>query len=605
MSAPRYVRLAVPVVLASIAVQAGLMAPVASAEPPPPPPSVSLAAESTSVKVSETIHLTATAASDVGPTPYYIRIFNADTHSEVAKCGSGTTCTYSLTVGWEENEHPTAHHFYSEVSGGSEGLYTRSGEVTVNIEPYVFTVSVTATPSSVTIPESYSLKAISNRDVGPTPYYIKIIENGTNSQVAQCGSGTECTTTINSSWSENGEVHLHGYHAVVANSTYTAGTSGTASVAVLPFFFTVSLTLTYDHSEEREGHLVEWDKAVAKTDRDVGPTPYWLAIRKDGSLDTRCGSGTECSAIVEAGHTYTADVENGEGRSFGGSVISSVNVASLAGLFSGASTICTALLTDPYQTHYAGSSVGDQELACEAAIGRGATAAGVISAVAATTGGTAALWWLLHEGTVAQPGFEAPKPTEADPYPAPTTLPEAWPIREVADILEAKNASAELTKEQTEEVARRCLWYMSEAGNDSSECENLPIFLSGSDVPTATRHDLKALASHPQWVRLNYESGTAKEEHGSTREWYKGLGGCAGEKPEGDSCDEYPFFASQQGGPSASPTPSLEYIVATDNSEQGSKYSGFRSACKLSEGAPFLAVPMPPSLGIPTTRLCN
>ncbi|HTU78600.1 MAG TPA: hypothetical protein VMF09_07560 [Solirubrobacteraceae bacterium] len=614
MSVSHLLRIVVLVALAALVSELGPFAPEAAAEsePPPPPPSVSLSAEQTTVKVSETIQLTATAASNVGPTPYYIRIFDTDTHSEIARCGSGTTCTASVPIEWAENEteHPAARHYYAEVSGGSEGLYTRSGEVTVNVERYVFSVSLTATPSTVTIPESYTLKATSSANVGPTPYSIRIIENGTNHEVATCGSGTECSTTITSSWEENGETHLHSYHAVVASSTYTAGTSGATSVAVLPFFFTVSLTLTYDHSEEREGHTVEWDKAVATTDRNVGPTPYWIAIREEGSLVTRCGSGTECTATVEAGHTYTADVENDEGRSFGGSVISSVNVTSLAGLFASGSEICNALLTDPYETHFAGSSVGDQELACEAAIGGGASAAGVITAVAATTGGSAALWWLMHEGTVAQPGFEAPKPSEADPYPAPTTLPEAWPVKEVADILEAKNESSELTKEQTEEVARRCLWEMSEAGNDASECENLPIFLSGSDVPTATLHDLKALASHPQWVRLNYSSKKEKEkEEGFDREWYEGQPGCEGAKPEGKSCDEYPFFTTQQGGPSAAQKPSLEWISAVDNREQGLRYGNFVTACKMAERSStsyaFLAIPLPPSLGIPTMRLCN
>jgi hypothetical protein len=299
-----------------------------------------------------------------------------------------------------------------------------------------------------------------------------------------------------------------------------------------------------------------------------------------------------------------------EGRSFGGSVISSVNVASLAGLFSSTIEICNAILTDPYQTHFAGESDGDQYIACETAIGRGATAAGVIAAVAATTAGSAVLWWLLHEGTVAQPGFEAPKPSEADPYPAPTTLPEAWPVKEVADVLEAKNESSELTKEQTEEVARRCLWGMSEAGNDASECENLPVFLSGSDVPTATLHDLKALAGHPQWVRLNYDSRKQKlEEEGVKEKWYLGEPGCEGTPPEGKSCDEYPFFATIQGGPEAAVKPSLEWIIHSDNTEQGGKYGNFVTACKMAERSAteyaFIAIPLPPSLGIPTTRLCN
>lgn len=224
-------------------VRVGVMAPVAAAEErPPPPPSVSLSAEQTTVKVSETIHLTATAASDVGPTPYSIRIFDADTGSEIARCGSGTTCTASIPIEWAENERPTPHHYYAEVAGGSEGLYTRSGEVTVTVAHYVFEVSLTATPSTVTIPESYTLKATSSGDVGPTPYSIRIIENGTNSEVARCGSGTECSATIGTSWPENEEDAARHYHAVVSSGSYTAGESADVTVAVDQYIFGVTLT---------------------------------------------------------------------------------------------------------------------------------------------------------------------------------------------------------------------------------------------------------------------------------------------------------------------------------------------------------------------------
>jgi len=37
--------------------------------------------------------LTATTTVDVGPTPYWIEIFNVTTGAEVGACGSGTTCT--------------------------------------------------------------------------------------------------------------------------------------------------------------------------------------------------------------------------------------------------------------------------------------------------------------------------------------------------------------------------------------------------------------------------------------------------------------------------------------------------------------------------------
>jgi hypothetical protein len=610
MSLWRYVRCAVLIVLSAVTVQLGLLASNAQAEPPPPPPSVTLEAEHTSVKVSETIHLTATAAENVGPTPYTIRIFDADTHSQVASCGTGTTCTASITVAWAENETVPTHHYYAEVNGGSEGLYTRSGEVAVAVEHYVFSVSISASPSTVTIPESYTLKATSSANVGPTPYSIRIIENGANHEVATCGTGTECSTTIASSYSENSSVHLHTFHAVVADSTYTAGTSGNASAAVLPFFFTVSLSLTFDHNEEKEGHIVTFDKAVATTDRNVGPTPYWIVIRKDGEVFTRCGSGTECTATVEAGHSYTASVEDGEGHNFGGSSVEGIPVASLAALYASGEDLCNTLLTYP-GTHYFEETPTDQWVACDTAESAGATLPQIISRVAGTAGGAGVLWWALHEGTLKQPGFELPAPSEADPYPVPTTLPEAWPLERVTAEIEAKNkaVSEERTKEQIEDVARRCLWYMSIVPKDGNLCSSLPIFVSGSDVAAATLHDLKALAVEPGFVRQNYESAEAKKEKVSNRKWYEGVGACAAERPVGDQCDEFPLWATQQGGPPSPPT-SLEYINAVDNEAQGSLYGNFVTICKMAERSEtnyaFLWVPVPPSLGVPTIKnLCN
>lgn len=115
----------------------------------------------------------------------------------------------------------------------------------------------------------------------------------------------------------------------------------------------------------------------------------------------------------------------------------------------------------------------------------------------------------------------------------------------------------------TLDTAEQCLEDTAQAGDDgASECKKQPIFASGSDVPSATEHDLKALALEPGWVKLNYESVAAKKEKGEERGWYEGLGGCSGARPEGEQCDEYPFFATEQGGPGGKPTPNLEYINA-------------------------------------------
>jgi hypothetical protein len=480
----------------------------------------------------------------------------------------------------------------------------------VGIDGYTFSVSLSASPGSVEATESFSLKASTSRDVGPTPYSLRIIENGTDSTVASCGSGTECSGTASTSWSENAAPHSRTFRAVVSSASYTAGESGNVTVAVVPFPFAVGLTLTYDHTSEGG---IKWYKAKATTNRDVGPTPYHIAIISDGTTGVAwCGSGTECSAEVEGGHSYVAVVRNSSEQTFGSSSVADLDAAGLAALFPTASAACDALLTYT-GTHLAGSSLSDQYLACETAVraaGAGATVAIVIAAVERTDEGGRAIWWLLHEGTVNQPEFELPAPSETDPYPVPSELPQVWPVERVAEALISANPAAELTEDQAETIARRCLWYEGVADADGVDlCEHRPIFSSGSDVPEATIHDLKAIATNPRWVNLNYESSEAKKDKVPNRKWYEAEAACAEVSP-GQQCDEYPFYATQQGGPGQEPPTSLEVIDALDNEEQGRKYGSFVLSCKMAERGStdyaFLAIPTPPSLEIPTQiRLCN
>ena len=60
---------------------------------------VSLAASSTDPYVGTAVTLTATANTDVGPTPYYITIYDETTGAELAVCGSGSTCSATVSEG--------------------------------------------------------------------------------------------------------------------------------------------------------------------------------------------------------------------------------------------------------------------------------------------------------------------------------------------------------------------------------------------------------------------------------------------------------------------------------------------------------------------------
>ena len=58
--------------------------------------SISLAASSASAPVRQSVTLTATTNTDVGPTQYYITIYSETTGAELATCGFGTTCTATV-----------------------------------------------------------------------------------------------------------------------------------------------------------------------------------------------------------------------------------------------------------------------------------------------------------------------------------------------------------------------------------------------------------------------------------------------------------------------------------------------------------------------------
>jgi len=168
-----------------------------------------------------------------------------------------------------------------------------------------------------------------------------------------------------------------------------------------------------------------------------------------------------------------------------------------------------------------------------------------------------------------------------------------------------------LSQSEAEIVARKCHEYTARMGYDShTECENTPIFASGSDVPEATNHDIEALAGQPRWVLLNYEYGTTKPGRG----WQQ----CAESYDiTVEQCDEYPFFSTEQGGPLATPTPHVKVIDRMQNERQGGMYGQFATnVCRLRTGTPqagansvggdlFLGVPLPPGLGVPTWYGCK
>lgn len=87
-------------------------------------------------------------------------------------------------------------------------IMTPSGHDVANSSPVVvtwyahappeqaWTVSLSAQPTQLPAGSATTVTATANQNVGPTPYYINIVDKTTGAVLTSCGSGTSCTTTM-------------------------------------------------------------------------------------------------------------------------------------------------------------------------------------------------------------------------------------------------------------------------------------------------------------------------------------------------------------------------------------------------------------------------
>jgi hypothetical protein len=367
-----------------------------------------------------------------------------------------------------------------------------------------------------------------------------------------------------------------------------------------------------------------------------GGTLLDTIIYRDGSEVKRCNVyWSHCETPVTAGAVYYAAVKDPDGNVYGitpsylatssttgvKETADNVDLVRLGALFASTSDVCNTLLNYPYGTHVEGSPT-DQWVACDTAVRNGSSMWDLLRSVAAAGGGTTAvLWWLEHQQTIQVLSPDWPTTTWPDAQvPAIPDLPQSWQgaILNVADAYMLQAGGTDLTQAAAEAIAAACLWNASRVTNARMDCVNLPVFVTGSDVAEATDHDIEAIVRYPQWVKLNYESSAGKAaEPYQDRYWFRSQDDCLVAHDEDESCDEYPFWASEQGGSLARPLPSLRYIDSLDNRNQGLRYGNFVTSCGLTTGTPqeganstggtaFLVVPLASGLGIPSyTRLCN
>ena len=157
---------------------------------------VQLSASPSTLAVGGTTTLTATTSSDVGPTRWFIDIFDATTGTRLKACSSGTTCTTTAT-----SNVATTHQFVafvalanttlppSDIQGTSNGAW-----VTWTNSPLRVTLSGPEVDIEANGPGSYV--ATASADVRTTGYTIAIYDETTGQLVIFCTVGSTCPMTF-------------------------------------------------------------------------------------------------------------------------------------------------------------------------------------------------------------------------------------------------------------------------------------------------------------------------------------------------------------------------------------------------------------------------
>lgn len=154
---------------------------------------LTLSAGYTTLPLNGVTTLTATASQDVGPSPFYIEIFDATTGTEVGSpCGSGTTCSGTVT-----QTAAGAHRFVAYLSQYGNAYPAADVQNTslpswVTWSPGGLQLTLSA-PATAT--RSSTATATANVDLTNTPYSIEIFDDEAGILLGSCKSGTTCTVS--------------------------------------------------------------------------------------------------------------------------------------------------------------------------------------------------------------------------------------------------------------------------------------------------------------------------------------------------------------------------------------------------------------------------
>jgi hypothetical protein len=151
---------------------------------------VQLSADQPTVGVGGTVNLTATTSDNVGPSPYWIQIYDDNTGTVLAQCPSGTTCPATVSA-----LAAGTHRYRAYVSANT------TANPPTNIHGTSLPAFVTASNNGYRVTLNwgfngtywYNLTANVNQDVTQKQYWLEIFNTKTGKLVTQCQSANTCS----------------------------------------------------------------------------------------------------------------------------------------------------------------------------------------------------------------------------------------------------------------------------------------------------------------------------------------------------------------------------------------------------------------------------
>jgi hypothetical protein len=251
---------------------------------------VFLTASSSSLWPTQYTTLTATTNMDVGPTPYYIRIYSLSFSTPttlVASCGFGTTCTVSVTQPMIQNVMFQAT--IEDSAGTSPALDIAFGDNLAFVNWHGSGVTLTASPPTAAVGGTVTLSATTVYDIGPSPFYVELFDATTGTFLTACGTGTACSAAVSQA-----AATTHAYQACFSGFGTSYPPPGLLECTVIQYATWSSSGSSVSLTAPARSR--SWETVTATASFDVGPTPYFIQIYDIGTgRITSCGAGTTCT----------------------------------------------------------------------------------------------------------------------------------------------------------------------------------------------------------------------------------------------------------------------------------------------------------------------